>query len=192
MTILGQDEEETDGKNWTSRNSASELMNPLENGKKIIQAFESLNSDVRARSQAQITILGLLEEEDTGAKNWSARNSAFELTNPVEMVKKLIQAFESLNYDVRARSQSQMTILGLDEQETDAKNRPSKNLASELTNPLEMVKKKHVGLLNGSILMSELGVRPKLRFWAQMMSKHTRKIGLQGIHLLSSQTSSKW
>ena len=145
MTILGQDEEETDAKNRTSRNSASELMNPLENGKKTIQAFESLNSDVRARSQAQITILGLLEEEDTDAKNWTARNSAFELTNPFEMVKKLIQVFESLNYDVRAWTQSQITIFGLDEQETDAKNRTSKSLASELTNPLEMVKK-HVRL----------------------------------------------
>ena len=34
-----------------------------------------------------------------------------------------------------------MTILGLDEHETDAKNRNSRNLASELTHPLEMVKK---------------------------------------------------
>ena len=93
MTILGQDEEETDAENWTSRNSASELTNPLENCKKIIQAFESLNSDVRARSQAQITILGLLEEEDTCAKNWTGRNSAFELTNPVEMVKKTNSGF---------------------------------------------------------------------------------------------------
>ena len=39
MTILGQDEEETDEKNWTSRNSASELSKPLENGKKTIQAL---------------------------------------------------------------------------------------------------------------------------------------------------------
>ena len=36
MTILGQDKEETDAKNWNSRNSASELTNPLENGKKTI------------------------------------------------------------------------------------------------------------------------------------------------------------
>ena len=190
MTILGQDAEEIDEKNWTSRNSASELTNSLVMVKKI-QELESLNSDVRARSQAQITILGLLEEEDTDAKNWTATNSAIELTNPLEMVKTLIQVFKSLNYDFRARSQSQITILGLDEQETDAKNRTSKSLASELTNPFEMVKK-HVRLLNRSILMSELGVRPKLRFWAQMRRKQTRKIGLKGIHLLSSQTSSKW
>ena len=58
-----------------------------------------------------------------------------------------------------------MTILGLDEHETDAKNQTSKNSASELTKPLEMVKE-HVRLWNRSILMSELGVRPKLRFWA--------------------------
>ena len=107
--------------------------------KKTIQASESLNSDVRARSQAQITILGL-DEEDTNAKNWAARNSAFELTNPLEMVKKTIQTFESLNSDVRARSQAQITIWGLDELETDAKNWISRNSASDLTNPLEMVK----------------------------------------------------
>ena len=47
---MGQDEEETDEKNWTSWNSASELTNSLENGKKTIKACESLNSDVWARS----------------------------------------------------------------------------------------------------------------------------------------------
>ena len=57
------------------------------------------------------------------------------------MVKKTIQAFESLNSDVRARSLAQITILSLYEHETDAKNRTSRNLDSELTNPLEMVKK---------------------------------------------------
>ena len=39
------------------------------------------------------------------------------------------------------------------------------NPASKLTNPLEMVKKKQFRLLNRSILMYELGVRLKLRFW---------------------------
>ena len=130
--------------------------------KKTIQAFESLNSDVRASSQAQITILGL-DEHETDAKNRTSKNSDSELTNPLEMVKKTIQAFESLNYDVRARSQAQFTILGLDKQEADAKNRSSSNLDSKLTDPLEMVKKQF-RLLNRSILMSELGVRPKLRF----------------------------
>ena len=47
--------------------------------------------------------LGLIEEV-TDAKNWTARNSASELTIPLEMVKKTILAFESLNSDVRARS----------------------------------------------------------------------------------------
>ena len=45
--------------------------------------------------------------------------------NPLEMVKKTYQAFESLN----------------SEYEIDTKNRTSRNSASELTNPLEMVKK---------------------------------------------------
>ena len=106
-----------------------------------------------------------LDEEETDAKNRTSRNSASELTNPLENGKKTIQAFESLNSDFRARSYAQITILGLDEQETDAKNRTSNNSASELTNPLEMVKIQF-RLLNRSILMSELGVRHKLRFWA--------------------------
>ena len=46
---LGQDEHETDAKNQTLTNSTSELMNPLETVKKAFQAFESINSDVRAR-----------------------------------------------------------------------------------------------------------------------------------------------
>ena len=107
------------------------------------------------------------------------------------MVKKTCQSLESLNSDVRARSQAQITILGQDEQEKDAKNRTSRNSASELTNPLEM-KKKHFCILNRSILMSELGVRPKLRFWAKMKRKKTRKIGHQEILLLSSRTLQKW
>ena len=102
--------------------------------KKTIQAFESLNYDVRARCQAQITILGL-DEHETDAKNLTSRTSDSELTTPLEMVKKTIQDFESLNYDVRARIQAQITISGLDEQETDAKNRISSNSDSELMNP---------------------------------------------------------
>ena len=56
--------------------------------------------------------------------------------------------------------------MGQVEHETDAKNRTSRNYDSELTNLLEMVKK-HFRLLNRSIMMSELGVRPKLQFWAK-------------------------
>ena len=48
--MLGQDEHETDMKNRTLTNIASELTNPLVMVKKEIQAFESLNSDIRARS----------------------------------------------------------------------------------------------------------------------------------------------
>ena len=66
---------------------------------------------------------------------------------------------------------------GKDNHETDAKNRTLTNSASELTNPLEMVKK-HFRLLNRSIQMSELGFRPKLRVWAKMSTKQTQKIGL--------------
>ena len=59
--MLGQNGHETNTKNRTSTNSAYELMKPLEMVKKPIQAFESLNSDVRATSYAQITILGTYE-----------------------------------------------------------------------------------------------------------------------------------
>ena len=101
--ILSLHVHETDAKNRTSRISDSELTNPFEMVKKIIRAVESLNSDVQARSLAQIMILGLHVHE-TDAKNRTSRNSDYELTNPFEMVKKTIQAFESLNFDVRARS----------------------------------------------------------------------------------------
>ena len=144
IMILGLHVHETDAKNRTSRISDSQLTNPFEMVKKTIQAFESLNSDVRARSQVQITILSL-DEHETDAKKRTSRNSDSELTNPLEMVKKTIQAVKSLNYDVRARSQAKITISGLDEHETDAKNRTSRNSDYELTNPLEMVKKNNSG-----------------------------------------------
>ena len=76
--------------------------------------------------------------------------------------------------DVRARSKAEITILGQDEEEKDAKNRTSRNSASELTNPLEM-QKEHFSLLNRSIFKSELGVRPKLRFWAMLSRKQISK-----------------
>ena len=106
-----------------------------------------------------------LNEHETDAENRTSRNSASELTNPLEMVKKTCQPLESLNSAIRARSWAQITILGLNEHETDVKNRNSRNSSSELTNPLEMVKKL-VRLSNRSIMMYELGARPKLRFWA--------------------------
>ena len=95
----------------------------------------------------------------------TARNSGSELTNPFEMVKKTYQVLESLNSNVRDRSYVEITMLGQDEHQTVTKNRTSRNSASELTNPLEMVKNQ-LRLLKRLILRSELGVRPKLRFWA--------------------------
>ena len=71
--------------------------------KKTIQAFELLNFDVQARARPKITILGQ-DEHETDAKNRTSTNSAYELTNPLEMVKNAILAFESLNSNVRARS----------------------------------------------------------------------------------------
>ena len=54
-------------------------------------------------SRTQNTILGQ-DEQETHAKNRTSRNSASKLTNPLQMVKKTFQAFESLNSDVRVRS----------------------------------------------------------------------------------------
>ena len=78
---MGQDEHETDAKNWTLTNSAAELTNPLEMVKKTCQALGQ-------------------DEHETDAKNWTLTNSAAELTNPLEMVKKTCQALESLNSNV--------------------------------------------------------------------------------------------
>ena len=62
---------------------------------------------------------------------------------------------------------------------------PARNSASKLTNPFEMGKKL-VRLWNRSFLMYEIEVRLKLRCWAKMSMKLTRKIGLQRIQILSS------
>ena len=67
--------------------------------KKTCQPLDSLNSDVRAIIYAQSTILGQ-NEHKTDAKNRTLMNSAPTLWNPLEMVKKTIQAFESINSDV--------------------------------------------------------------------------------------------
>ena len=73
--MLGHDEQETDTKNRTSTNAGSKLKNHLKMVKKTIQAFELLNSNIRARSQAQIMILGQ-DEQETDAKNRSSTNAA--------------------------------------------------------------------------------------------------------------------
>ena len=44
------------------------------------------------------------DEHGTDAKNRTSTNSASDLTNPLEMVKKTFLAFESLNSDARASS----------------------------------------------------------------------------------------
>ena len=81
------------------------------------------------------------DDHETDTKNRTLTNSNYELKNPLKMVKIPIQAFEPLNYDIRARSQAQITILGQDGHETDTKNRTLTNSDSQLTIPLEMVKK---------------------------------------------------
>ena len=77
---------------------------------------------------------------ETDTENRTSTNSASDLTNPLEMVKKTCQALEFLNSDVQARSLAKITILGQDEHETDTENRTSTNSTSDLTNPSEMVK----------------------------------------------------
>ena len=93
---MGQDEHETDAKNRTLTNSASEITNPLELIKKH---FRLLNRSV------QMSELGFMPklEHETDAKNRTLTNPASELMNPFGMVKNTFQALESINSDVRAR-----------------------------------------------------------------------------------------
>ena len=44
------------------------------------------------------------DEHETDAKYRTSTNLASQLMNPLEIVKKSFQAFESLNFEVRARS----------------------------------------------------------------------------------------
>ena len=67
---------------------------PFRNGKKTCHGLESLNSDVRDRSYVEITILGQNEHE-TDTKNRSSTNSAYELTNPLKMVKNQFRLLNS-------------------------------------------------------------------------------------------------
>ena len=71
-------------------------------------------------AQSQITIL-VPAQHETDAKNRTLTNSASELTNPLEMVKRTCHSLESLNSDFRARIEAQITNLVLDGHETDAK-----------------------------------------------------------------------
>ena len=81
MTKLGQDEHGTYTKNRTSTNSASEFTNPLKMVKKRIQAFELLNSDVRARNYLQMTMLGQ-DEHETDTKIGLQRNQLLSSRTP--------------------------------------------------------------------------------------------------------------
>ena len=74
------------------------------------------------------------EEHETDKKNQTSKNLAYELTNPLGMVKKTCVALESLDSDVRDRSYVEIMMLGQDEHEKDMKNRTSTNSGSELTN----------------------------------------------------------
>ena len=58
-----------------------------------------LNLSIRPKLQ----FWGRMSSKQT-QKNLTARNSASELTNPLQMVKIPIQAFETLNSDVLART----------------------------------------------------------------------------------------
>ena len=65
---------------------------PLRNGKITFYALESLNSDVRDKSQAEITMLGQ-DDHETDTKKRTLTNSDYELMNPLEMVKKTNSGF---------------------------------------------------------------------------------------------------
>ena len=93
---MGLDEDETNAKNDTSRNSASELTYPLEMAKEHVKLWN------RSILMSELGVWP--DEHETDAKNRTSTNSASELTNPLEMVKDTCQALESLNSDVRARS----------------------------------------------------------------------------------------
>ena len=91
FTIVGLDEHETDAKNWASRNSTSEHTNSLEMVKKKHVKLWN-RSILMSELGVRFTILGL-DEHATDVKNWTSRNPASELTNPLEMVKKTCQSF---------------------------------------------------------------------------------------------------
>ena len=73
----------------------------------VKKLFRLLNRSIKMSElglrPAQLTILSH-DEAETDAKKWSSRNSASDHTNPLEMVKKTFQTFESLTSVVRARS----------------------------------------------------------------------------------------
>ena len=131
------------------------------------------------------------DEHEIETKNRNSTNSAFELTNPLDMVKKTCQALESLNSDFRDRSQLEITMLGQDEHEIDTKNRTSTNSTSELTKPLKMLKKSIQAIQS---LNSDVQDRSQLEITMLGHVEHETdtKIEIQRIQLLSSRTPYKW
>ena len=97
--IFSQDKQEADAKNRTSTNSASKLTIPLE---MVRKHFMLLNRSILRSELVVSPKLQFLcqDEKNTDTKTCDARNSASELTSPLEIVKKTCQALESLNSDV--------------------------------------------------------------------------------------------
>ena len=125
-------------------------------------------------------------EHETDTKNRPLMNSAFELTNPLEMVKNQLRLLNRSTL---------MSELGV---------RPKLRFGAQMsTKQTQKIWQKqfsfwaHESLRNGKKNISGFGIaqiwclslaRPKLRFWAKMSKKRTRKIRLQRIQLLSSRT----
>ena len=78
---MGQDEHETDAKNRTLTNSASELTNPLEMVEKL---FRLLNRSVQMPElgfRPKLLFWAKMSTKQT--QKWTLTNPAFELTNPL-------------------------------------------------------------------------------------------------------------
>ena len=122
------------------------------------------------------------DEHETDTKNRTLTNSASELTKPLEMVKKHSRLLN------RSILRSEL-VPNYDFWHRWVVNRHKKSDCKEFCfwahEPLRNGKKEHVRLWNRSIMISELGVRPKLRCWANMSMKQTRKIGLQRFSFLA-------
>ena len=135
--MLGRYEHETDTKNRTLKNSTSKLTNPLESVKNHLRLLDR---------SIMMPEIGVGPRWATNGREKSNINEfSFSAHEPLRNGKKTIQAFESLNSDARDRSWVEITKLGQDEHETNTKNQSSTNLASEVTNPLGMVKKTNSG-----------------------------------------------
>ena len=112
--MLGQDEHETDTKNRTSKNLTSELTNTLEMVKKNMSGFgiaQFWSPRLELAWNYDVVPWWAWNRQEKSAFN----EFSFWAHEPLIYGKKLIQAFESLNYEVWARSLDQITILGTNE-----------------------------------------------------------------------------